>query len=863
MTELPPLIPPPGALPRITPRDRLNGTPAPGVTLGARAEALRGEHESAAAVKVQAMARGRNARKYQVQESSAAAKLQAVQRGKSARNGVRDYEAWCAREAAREESNTLDSAGDDAGDMAVVKPSRSTAGRLPLLSLFGLRGDRAFWGFRPCDLGARLSSTEEWFEPVPGGHNDHESEHHEEHRVQHGHAKATLFSTMTHHVPVVRHLWGDPQYELHPDAQELFLDLIFVGVAFEVGRIMKYSYFSCAYASSMGSGSGSGGGSGSSSYTASSASVSASGSVVPGNFNSGSMSGSASGTSMSYSSSGSSALRRELAAAASGSGPTVLCLGDEMVNGSNELIALGLGVVHALAPFMCMYLLWNIETHYRARYAASGKVHSCLDKVGTALLLLASLFMEPVNSGLREEGLGPNGTLLSFLILDLCLWMARTAEVAILSTREAARRESSAELVAYAQVLAMWVIALVILWSSPSDVGWLSESAALNVAAALMWASNIWLFLRRGFRALGALVLPGPHLPLERQMVTANINFIYHRNNEFMFLMLGETVLQIVIASHERNGDDDDRTRGTRSFPAVLVSPTIITALSGFLVALTLMFAFKSIVAGQHHAAHHINAEIEQQQQNEARLMGAMTAARGAEGSWSVQKIAGKADAVAKLSTKFDSAHAMYTEAQRLLLKIRATNVFADFLWQINAMAVMLTGVAIKLVLYSPTGNASPHSIIATRLIICCPIVLCFTVQLTHCVVLKNRHHYTLSTMKEQTGHTLVLSVRVAMLILQISLTWIISTDRENVEIATPYRFLGVQSVLCLVQALLLEVQEHKLKIHSNRPHPLARVPQALHTLRLRSAQARLRAHASSNNLMGEGGRTRPQADDQ
>ena len=81
MTELPPLIPPPGALPRITPRDRLNGTPAPGVTLGARAEALRGEHESAAAVKVQAMARGRNARKYQVQESSAAAKLQAVQRG--------------------------------------------------------------------------------------------------------------------------------------------------------------------------------------------------------------------------------------------------------------------------------------------------------------------------------------------------------------------------------------------------------------------------------------------------------------------------------------------------------------------------------------------------------------------------------------------------------------------------------------------------------------------------------------------------------------------------------------------------------------------------------------------------------------
>ena len=55
-----------------------------------------------------------------------------------------------------------------------------------------------------------------------------------------------------------------------------------------------------------------------------------------------------------------------------------------------ELSALGFGIVHSLAPFMCMYLLWNIETFHRARYAASGKVHSCLDKVGSALLLLSS-----------------------------------------------------------------------------------------------------------------------------------------------------------------------------------------------------------------------------------------------------------------------------------------------------------------------------------------------------------------------------------------------------------------------------------------------------------------------------------------
>ena len=76
------------------------------------------------------------------------------------------------------------------------------------------------------------------------------------------------------------------------------------------------------------------------------------------------------------------------------------------------------------------------------------------------------------------------------------------------------------------------------------------------------------------------------------------------------------------------------------------------------------------------------------------------------------------------------------------MLKIRGLNVGTTSS-AINAMAVMMG--AVKLVLYSPTGNASPHSIIATRLIICCPIVLCFIVQLAFSI--KNRHHYTLTSL--------------------------------------------------------------------------------------------------------------------
>ena len=44
----------------------------------------------------------------------------------------------------------------------------------------------------------------------------------------------------------MRHLWGDPQYDIHAGGQELFLDLIFVGVAYRVGLVLKKSFYSCS-----------------------------------------------------------------------------------------------------------------------------------------------------------------------------------------------------------------------------------------------------------------------------------------------------------------------------------------------------------------------------------------------------------------------------------------------------------------------------------------------------------------------------------------------------------------------------------------------------------------------------------------
>ena len=195
--------------------------PAEDVSLGSRAEDMVADAEHNAAVKVQAISRGHGARKEQEQQAQAAVKVQAIARGRSSR---REHTP---------EAMLPPSAAADGSDNVEIKPSHSAMAKAlrPLLVALGLRSESSIYGFRPSDLGVNWMffrngpSTENWWEPVPGGHGHH-GHHEEEHKVIHGHGPKTLFNTVAHHVPVVRHLWGDPQYEMHPGAQELFLDLM-------------------------------------------------------------------------------------------------------------------------------------------------------------------------------------------------------------------------------------------------------------------------------------------------------------------------------------------------------------------------------------------------------------------------------------------------------------------------------------------------------------------------------------------------------------------------------------------------------------------------------------------------------------
>lgn len=177
-------------------------------------------------------------------------------------------------------------------------------------TLLGLSPKRTFWGFRPFDLGfwrccPNSHKREEWYEL---GQDDHHS---------HG---MSWWTMPWHEIPSVRHVWGETQSEVHSGGQELFLDLIFVGVAFRVGEVMTSCFYKC-----NDSASGSGLGSGSASSINGSGSASASG---------------------------------------SGSG------------GQNECIGLGPTMLHSLAPFVCMYTIWELEKRHRASYAVNSKVRT-------------------------------------------------------------------------------------------------------------------------------------------------------------------------------------------------------------------------------------------------------------------------------------------------------------------------------------------------------------------------------------------------------------------------------------------------------------------------------------------------------
>ena len=157
--------------------------------------------------------------------------------------------------------------------------SKPKAWQRVVLAVIGMREDASCWGRENYDWGIHGTRQEPWYAESPS---------------KHGHEVQTWWSMPLHRVPSIRHLWGEAQYELHPGAQELFLDLIFVGVAYRIGSVLKAAFYSCT--------------------------------------------------------------------------PTDAFLAAPHSQQLHECLGLPLGLVHSLAPFVCMYLMWQVETAFRAKF---------------------------------------------------------------------------------------------------------------------------------------------------------------------------------------------------------------------------------------------------------------------------------------------------------------------------------------------------------------------------------------------------------------------------------------------------------------------------------------------------------------
>ena len=153
------------------------------------------------------------------------------------------------------------SALDDVAALDVESTeARRTESSLRLL--LGASLVRPFWGWAPMDWGLPSASVLRTVptalqKPTKSDMDAAVQAPKKQHKA-HGHAHGT--PRTFYRLPVRRHQWGDQQYELHASWADLFHDLIYVGAAYQLGSVVKASFYCTEKDGSGSSGSSDGGG---------------------------------------------------------------------------------------------------------------------------------------------------------------------------------------------------------------------------------------------------------------------------------------------------------------------------------------------------------------------------------------------------------------------------------------------------------------------------------------------------------------------------------------------------------------------------------------------------------------------------
>ena len=425
-----------------------------------------------------------------------------------------------------------------------------------LRTIAGLRVERQVWGLTPWDLGVfgrkrvRRDTSEmaligAQLPPSEIGRisiqRESRSRTWSRSIVERAHVHSSEPMSF-HRVPFTLHEWGEEQHDVHPSWGDLFLDLIFVSAAYQMSSLLGSAFYHCCPI-----------GTGEHTCASTDGSGSASGSDGAG---AGSESGSAS-TSIS------GGARRQLAGSTSDERP---CVG------------LAVGVFYAVALFQGLQRVWLTETsYYRSNFSACDKVHYLLDMAVYFCLIVASsnigqvqYFMHPTSHGdIRVFGF------LLPLFVAACIWALRFLEVALFASSEAARRWSASRLVDdLGLLLLFWLPPLVLDFYVEDEAG--KKLIVLPILVGAYWP-ELRLFWRW---VLVPRCIPGNHLPTTRTRPPASVAFLIHRFDEFMYLMLGETVLGMVIAPR---------------FDGAHADHHYITMAGGFVIVTCMLFSYQII----------------------------------------------------------------------------------------------------------------------------------------------------------------------------------------------------------------------------------------------------------------------------
>jgi low temperature requirement protein LtrA len=248
----------------------------------------------------------------------------------------------------------------------------------------------------------------------------------------------------------------------------------------------------------------------------------------------------------------------------------------------SECAGLWWGVAYAAGLFWALAWVWRQDMYDHARYEYSDRSHVLLSLFSVFWTLLAAAHIGEVETYRGTHGFLDGTDFASFLfplLIVHAIHMARTLELALAHPVETVRRFASSHAISQVACLLLNAGAITVV-ASPG-----ASRAESDVALLLTVVGNWWFVGRKMVHIhINSLLRKRGHnmWPVARKMVPLNIEYVIHRFSEFMMLMLGETILQAVIA--ERSDVIESERTGYGIY--------LGTQAAGFVLTLCMLYSY-------------------------------------------------------------------------------------------------------------------------------------------------------------------------------------------------------------------------------------------------------------------------------